>query len=160
MGQEGYEHRAFTAQNDKTDDAQQLSREAWREIHGDNAARMLGYQQNKDEIELVWNIAKAVPTGFAAFSSGLRHGASAWGVATPLAAAFGAEYLIDKKFFNDQPIRGGSMLFDLAAPMAIMALPIGGRYAMLGKSVAMVASHVVGKLIDRHGSPKLEPRNY
>lgn len=155
MANEGFERAALTANNDKSNDAQALSADQWNSMYNDRAGMyLMGQPKNESQgltPEMVWNGAKMVPTSFAGFATGLRHGSSIGGVAGPLALAFGAEYLIDKTFFKDQPIRGGSMAFDFVAPVGIMILPLQHRYAMLGKAAAMVGSHVIGKLIDKHG---------
>jgi hypothetical protein len=150
MGHEGYERSIQTAFNDKTDDAQSLSVDQWRSMDNDNSkygyAAMTG--TDKNDLELVWNGARAVPTTFAAFasSSGLRAGLSPMQILGGVGLGLGAEYLIDKTFFDDQPIRGGSMAFSFIGGAAIMMSPLAMRF----KVPAMVASHVVGKLIDKY----------
>jgi hypothetical protein len=65
-----------------------------------------------------------------------------------LGTTFAANYTIDKAFFNDQPVRGGSIVGDIVAPFALMALAPSLKWK--AKVPLMIASHVAGKLADRY----------
>jgi hypothetical protein len=147
----GFEHSVFTSASDKTNDAQTLSADTWSAYERD-ARGSLASNAGLDDGATVWNLAKAVPQTFAAFA-GLRNAptsemSSMGRVGLGLGALYAGEYAIDKLFFKDQNIRGGSMAFDFVAPAAIMMTPFAMKY----KVGASLLSHVAGKLMDKYGS--------
>lgn len=75
-----------------------------------------------------------------------RPGVGGGRVLAGLGTAFAANYAIDKMFFDDTHVRGGSMLGDLVAPLGIAAAPMPWKV----KAPLIVAAHLGGRLIDKY----------
>lgn len=134
------------------DIAEQIAADTWR-------PHTTVLTDEQKTIGTVFNIGRMAPTGIAALAGnqafeakyaaqGLKEG---WGVngrtAAGLGAMFAAELAIDKIFFKDQNIRGGSMLGDMfVTPLIMMAAPMSMKY----KVAASIASHIGGKMLDRY----------
>jgi hypothetical protein len=142
-GFEGYDSRVRDRDHSHND-AQALSANQWDSMYAD-ARNRATYGDPDNTGYTVFNTLKMVPTSFAAFAG--KREASVGGTGVGLGIMFGADYLIDKTFFNDQPIRGGSLAFDFVAPAAIMFTPLSMKY----KVAAGIGSHIVGKLLDKYG---------
>jgi hypothetical protein len=154
MSKNGFEASVFSASHDRTQDSQ-LAADQWENMYADARNRSLG--KADPDANAVFDVLKMVPTTFAAFAGNARNSSAldmgySQSTFSPtqktlggLAVMFGANYAIDRMFFDDQPARGGSMLFDFVAPAAIMFTPLAMRY----KVGAGIVSHVIGKSIDK-----------
>lgn len=71
------------------------------------------------------------------------------GLAT-FAAAWGANLLVDRTFFNDVPLRGATLAADFLVAPALCAAPI--RWPIAG--LAIVATHAAARYIDSKYHPQ------
>jgi hypothetical protein len=105
---------------------------------------------------LVFDLGKAVPIGFAAahgnsdFLRSVGRGSDRGAIGAGLLGTgimVGAEMGIDRLFFKDQTMRGGTLVADLGLTTAIMGFaPMAMRYKML----AGIAAHIGGRLLDKY----------
>jgi hypothetical protein len=160
MSKHTFEAPVFKDVQDKLHDAQQLSADQWAQPFKDAKHRLMGEPTDDERTAaLVFNAARAVPDGFAAFAGQHKY-ESGWsdyakndGLGTNgralagIGVLMGAEYAIDKAFFNNNRLRGGTMLSDFAVtPLIMMATPMSMKY----KVAASIGGHIIGKLIDKY----------